>query len=280
MQALSDTHDNITTSLGQRRGKPDLARFSLDLTWARARADSGSTALSRDYPSPPMSGSPPLPPKAPHEFAERSQGSQGGQGSYQTTTTQDVRHGLPAIQVDSRLQQAGVIAGPPGMPSYSTEAQERVQHAWPRHEASLPRALPYPHQGQGQPLHQHQQQQLSYLPAPGPGPGLGMGSAPPSAYSSLSSTTATTSGPLVDQQREGPIQSSPKLQRKTKGHVASACVPCKRAHLRYVPCTPRSEPPLTVSRCDGMYQAIRQSFCRSFVTSSIRNISRKEPWGR
>jgi hypothetical protein len=26
--------------------------------------------------------------------------------------------------------------------------------------------------------------------------------------------------------------SSPKQQRKTKGHVASACVPCKRAHLR------------------------------------------------
>ncbi|KAG4424685.1 hypothetical protein IFR04_002218 [Cadophora malorum] len=25
---------------------------------------------------------------------------------------------------------------------------------------------------------------------------------------------------------------SPKQQRKTKGHVASACVPCKRAHLR------------------------------------------------
>lgn len=29
-------------------------------------------------------------------------------------------------------------------------------------------------------------------------------------------------------------QPSPKPQRKTKGHVASACVPCKRAHLRFV----------------------------------------------
>ena len=27
---------------------------------------------------------------------------------------------------------------------------------------------------------------------------------------------------------------SPKAQRRTKGHVASACMPCKRAHLRYV----------------------------------------------
>lgn len=32
--------------------------------------------------------------------------------------------------------------------------------------------------------------------------------------------------------REGPDYTSPKNQRKTKGHVASACVPCKKAHLR------------------------------------------------
>lgn len=34
--------------------------------------------------------------------------------------------------------------------------------------------------------------------------------------------------------REAPDFQSPRQQRKTKGHVASACVPCKRAHLRYV----------------------------------------------
>ncbi|KAH6714387.1 hypothetical protein BKA61DRAFT_359194 [Leptodontidium sp. MPI-SDFR-AT-0119] len=32
--------------------------------------------------------------------------------------------------------------------------------------------------------------------------------------------------------REPPEFSLPKQQRKTKGHIASACVPCKRAHLR------------------------------------------------
>lgn len=34
------------------------------------------------------------------------------------------------------------------------------------------------------------------------------------------------------QTMEHPPYTSPKSQRKTKGHVASACVPCKKAHLR------------------------------------------------
>jgi hypothetical protein len=43
-------------------------------------------------------------------------------------------------------------------------------------------------------------------------------------------------GPFLGSDRgtiaEAPGYTSPKTQRKTKGHVASACVPCKRAHLR------------------------------------------------
>jgi hypothetical protein len=75
------------------------------------------------------------------------------------------------------------------------------------------------------------------LPAPAPSIGSGPGSALPSiTYPSLmpgTTASASASRPALEQ-REGPTQSSPKLQRKTKGHVASACVPCKRAHLRFV----------------------------------------------
>ena len=47
--------------------------------------------------------------------------------------------------------------------------------------------------------------------------------------------------PFAQQPSPFPVQSTPSLssdssdlknQRKTKGHVASACVPCKKAHLR------------------------------------------------
>lgn len=39
----------------------------------------------------------------------------------------------------------------------------------------------------------------------------------------------TPEGPST---REGSDYNSPRNQRKAKGHVASACVPCKKAHLR------------------------------------------------
>jgi hypothetical protein len=50
------------------------------------------------------------------------------------------------------------------------------------------------------------------------------------------SASVPSSGHLMTNQQppaaESPAQTSPKSQRKAKGHVASACVPCKRAHLR------------------------------------------------
>lgn len=258
MQVLHDHRHDFITSLGQRRGKPDLARFSLKSTSDRPRADSGSAALSRGYPSPPMSGSPHLPPNAPPiQFAERSQGGHGGLQE-STTTSQNVRHSFPALQADPRLQQAGVIAGSSRRTSYLGETQDRpqdrVQYPFsnPHPESSLPRPpLPNPYQGQSHnqhfaPAHQtlyqshHQHppyQPMPNQPAPAPSIGSGPGSALPSiAIPSLMSGTMTSApAPRAAlEQREGPTQSSPKLQRKTKGHVASACVPCKRAHLRLV----------------------------------------------
>ncbi|KAB5523920.1 hypothetical protein GE09DRAFT_483889 [Coniochaeta sp. 2T2.1] len=216
-----DHHPNISkSSLGDRRGKPDLTRFNLDLTWARA--GSGSAARSGDYPSPPMSGSPHLPPKGNQESsAER------GQGSYQATI-QDAHRGIAASQADVQQHRAGVMPGTLGRP-YAAEPPERSSYGFPLPEPVTERPPAY-HQ-QGQAMHQ---QQLSYLPPPGHG--IGPGTAPPS-YPLAVTTSSTTSRPTAEL-HEGSLQpSSPKLQRKTKGHVASACVPCKRAHLR----------------CDGTY---------------------------
>ena len=224
MQSLGNRHDISTISFGNRRGQSDLARFSLDLTWARA--DSESAARSKGYPSPPMSGSPPLPPKGNQDSAaERTQ------GSYQATT-QDAHRGISATQMDAQTLRAGSVRGGPGVP-FATESQDRLPYGFrhPEPATDLPHSY---HQQQGQPMQQQGQtmhQQLSYLPPPGPG-GPGPGAAPP-AYPLAVTTPSTTSRPPMEQQ-EGPLQSSPKLQRKTKGHVASACVPCKRAHLRQV----------------------------------------------
>lgn len=41
-------------------------------------------------------------------------------------------------------------------------------------------------------------------------------------------------GPPLSPKPDASQYTSPKLLRKTKGHVASSCVPCKRAHLRQV----------------------------------------------
>ncbi|KAK4214833.1 hypothetical protein QBC37DRAFT_141327 [Rhypophila decipiens] len=217
----STTHrrDNFRASLGQRRGLSDLARFSLDLGWARA--DSASAARLESYPSPPMSGSPPLPPKTSQEAAERSQGGY-------LASAQDVYHGIPTAQGDER----GQTLTPASARAYASEAQERASYGFHRPEGPVPRQLSY----QQQPPPQQQLGQVapqqSYLPSV-----AGIGAGP------MTTTTTTTTrslpgpsayhpaGPLHPTQ-EAHHSSTSKPQRKTKGHVASACVPCKKAHLR------------------------------------------------
>ncbi|KAF3350353.1 hypothetical protein VdG2_01489 [Verticillium dahliae VDG2] len=60
-----------------------------------------------------------------------------------------------------------------------------------------------------------------YMTMPGPLP------PPPQPPS-----TQTYAGPTSQAPEDTQPFASPKSQRKTKGHVASACVPCKKAHLR------------------------------------------------
>jgi len=81
----------------------------------------------------------------------------------------------------------------------------RSAGGFPRPSALPPQTLP----SMSQTLPQH-----TYLPASNslPSSGVPMTNQPPATDSST--------------------PASPKSQRKAKGHVASACVPCKRAHLR------------------------------------------------
>ncbi|KAK4039096.1 hypothetical protein C8A01DRAFT_16868 [Parachaetomium inaequale] len=200
--------DDSWTSFGQRRGLSDTARFGLDLT--RTRAGSGGAAGPASYPSPPMSGTPPLPLKISHEVAERSQ------GTYQATT-QDVYSSISTTQNEERTR-AGVAGGPR---PFLSDTPERAPYAFPRLDGPTARPLPYP-----QPLGQAATQPTAYLP----GPGTGMVPNHPGSLPPPEPYPPAAHHPVPDALQNTP----PKPQRKTKGHVASACVPCKRAHLRFV----------------------------------------------
>jgi hypothetical protein len=191
----SGDHD---TRLGQRRGILDLADIDLNLTWARVEPP--SAALVENYPSPPMSGSPPPPlppPKKSREILDRSQ------GVFQDSAS-DVYRGLPATQGDVRLQATGPGATRP----FAAEASDRPAYSFPVPESTGPRSL-------------------SFLP-----PQVPMLSQP--TYAGLGPSLSGYGAGSRASLPEVPGQESTKAQRKTKGHVASACVPCKRAHLRCV----------------------------------------------
>lgn len=270
MQVIQQ-HRHDASPLGQRRGISDLARFALDLTWGRA--DTKSAARSGAYPSPPMSGSPQLPPKASQEAAERRQ------TGYPATfsSAHDVHQRAPATQTTPpRLGAPAPIVQASPTPSYAVEAAERMPYMFTRPETSAPRSVPY--------LPQHGQSSLPpqpYLPSPtgalGPGPGHGHGHGPGSGpgpgpgpstghdsfFMNLPAAPAYVTGA-----RPPPQETSPKSQRKTKGHVASACVPCKKAHLRLVdfpgPVLPLfGIQTLTSSRCDGTYHKSSSEWSKS-----------------
>ena len=199
MQVLSHYRDDACIPLGQRRGISDLARFSLDLNGARA--DSASAAHSGGYPSPPMSGSPPLPPKLTQEAADRSQ------GVYQTIAQDGTYRGIPPTQGGARYQPTALTRPPPAArPTIGGELQGRMHFPFPRPESAAPRSLSYP----PQPNHVPVPAAPSYLPP---------------LTTGLSPSSASQPYPVVAQppplEGSSQQQTSPKTQRKTKGHVLS-----------------------------------------------------------
>lgn len=209
MQAILHRREPSLNSFGQRRGFSDLARFRLDLPWPRADSEGAAPGPTGDYPSPPMSGSSPNPPKVTQEADDRVH------QVYQPATSHDVyRASAAPSQADSRMLPG--LAAP--LRPYQPEPLERMSYAsYPRPEDHMQRPM-----SSYMPQHSQMlsQQPHPYLPAPASIPTSG----PVQGYN-----TVTSRPPTRDSQQSF---ASPKSQRKTKGHVASACVPCKKAHLR------------------------------------------------
>ncbi|KAL2260538.1 hypothetical protein VTK26DRAFT_5424 [Humicola hyalothermophila] len=156
-----------------------------------------------------MSGSPPLPPKTSHDVAER------GQGTYQSTTQDVLYRGSPTTQGEQRTP-----ASPAGVPPpFLSDSLERPAFPPLPREEPTARPLPYP-----RPFGQPGSQPPPYLPIPGPG----TPSSHPGSLATLQTYSATSSRITQEPHHNPPV----KPQRKAKGHVASACVPCKKAHLR------------------------------------------------
>jgi hypothetical protein len=197
-----------TPVIERQRGTSDLTTSALDPAWALRRADTG--ALLRAYPSPPMSGSPPPPPsqKAATDasnLAQRPLGHftdafPGGSTRPLSTDTRSSLVQLPSQETYARLALHEATERSP----YVYQQQHLAQHEVPA------RPLSFPPQG-----HTNFPPSQPYAPTTGSGSQMG--------YIMTGRTQAPESQPYV---------TSPKSQRKVKGHVASACVPCKRAHLR------------------------------------------------
>ncbi|KAH7124766.1 hypothetical protein EDB81DRAFT_912040 [Dactylonectria macrodidyma] len=150
--------------------------------------------------------SPPLPTRPFQGAGERGQAP----GGYLTGNPQDAYRGTPNQQ--SPIDPRGRPNMPPSLPGLSQQKQqEAMPYPYRRPEGTLTRLGPYVQPGvPGMP------QQLGYLPAGGP--------SAPEPY-------PVPSRPLVAENQQ---MTSPKSQGKTKVPVASACVPCKRTHLRCI----------------------------------------------
>lgn len=194
--------------LGNRRGTTDVARFALDLAGQKAETD--SPARVGAYPSPPMSGSP-LSQKAASEASERPHLSTG----YPTTVPQDVYRGTSSrpSPTESQPPPGYLSARDPFLRSHPQDASERMAHGYQQGVDYPPRPISYPPQSLTSVSQAHPSQPFLASTGGQSTPGFPVTNRPPSIDSQSFST-------------------SPKSQRKAKGHVASACVPCKRAHLR------------------------------------------------
>ncbi|CCU75340.1 unnamed protein product [Blumeria hordei] len=204
MQSLLHRQDNLRLPLGERRKKSDLGRFCLDLSWAREVPDS---ARSRAYPSPPMSGSPTLPSRPNIDASER------GHGAYVSGVAgTGVYRGLPTPQLDQPDQRS---------------LAHRIYTPLPEPATSIMFTGPY--RSDHMPNPQQHQTQIHTLPHLSQHPEFSAHTTTQPSFTQAS--YPVTGRPLAPEQVGF---TSPKQQRKTKGHVASACVPSQRPCSRCV----------------------------------------------
>ncbi|KAG5953961.1 hypothetical protein E4U58_000251 [Claviceps cyperi] len=186
-----------------------------NVAWESQSSRADISARTRAYPSPPMSGTPTVSPNDPRELYRQSRGSSG----YSTEGIHDVyTHKRP---FDIRLQlpppQAPmppvIFPGPyPGRSAVMGRPYSYLgSDAHPNHSS-----LYSFHEPQHEMKSSHTPQHFPVVPS--------------ANNSRTGAELHHQSGASTPSDRQA--VDSPKAQRKTKGHVASACVPCKRAHLR------------------------------------------------
>lgn len=190
------------------RELPDLTTATLDPPGALERAD--TRALLRAYPSPPMSGSPPPSQKAPPDAGDLTQRQIG---HLPPTPYHD------ALRGSSTRPSSDPRASQGQFPMHETYA--RLSHHEPTERMAYSYQQQHPREGPPRPL--------SF-------PSQGLPSLTQSQPFAPTTGAASHLGYVMANRPHAPesqsFATSPKSQRKVKGHVASACVPCKRAHLR------------------------------------------------
>lgn len=165
---------------------------------------------------------------------------------------QNVAPGMQISQQDPRMNFRPQSQPQQNQAFYSQQQtqqpQSHVQHSQvygpPTGYAPLPRPadMSMPHQGayqfpsrQQQPVPPQAQLPPNMMALPDTAPMFTTFSAPPLRESYLDARDQYP-GSIPDKpptsSNEAIRESSPKPQRKAKGHVAAACMPCKRAHLK------------------------------------------------
>lgn len=203
MLSVSQAVDQSPFTLGKFYGNSRSTIADKSLRWTPLRAQSAhGSSSSEGYPSSPMSGSPSSSAAAPREKStapEYRPVSNISSQDHQHPWSKETRHATQETSFPP-------IVAPISHPSSSSH---------PHNQFAYSRSINPAHQVQR--LREHDYPQLQAT-----------GSAaifPTSAFPAEAAASGS------DTHGHPP---SPKAQRKAKGHVASACKPCKRAHLRSV----------------------------------------------
>ncbi|KAG6009591.1 hypothetical protein E4U21_001958 [Claviceps maximensis] len=183
-----------------------------NLGWEMQSARAEISVRTRAYPSPPTSGATSLSPSDPRELFRQSRGS--------STYSND---GIKDVYVQKRPVDVRLHLPPPQAPmppaifpgSYQQRLTGERSNNYLAADLQPNHSSPYS-------LHDlhHEMKQ-------------GQSSQQFSAVAAASSRTALElSHSCVSTSANNQVVGSPKAHRKPKAHVASACVPCKKAHLR------------------------------------------------
>ncbi|KAF4126689.1 GAL4 [Geosmithia morbida] len=206
----------------------------------------GAEDLESTFPSQDASEPRPLPPRPP-AAANPTSGSTSGYRA--TVTAPGAAAAYPTTVLPSSRQDVYRTGSGSAQPS-PADAQHGVPSAYEHRQRRRDPPLQPPPEQAVHPGHPYQLAAApgGYRPRPLSHPSIPQsavpqhhlqhGGPPPSFMPSAGAaggprTPGSVGFPITGRFPESqPIVTSPRAQRKAKGHVASACVPCKRAHLR------------------------------------------------